>query len=76
MMNKLVFSHKVVLKPLLNDLITTSDSERLQQISELENQIEKNVEQKQVLTDLMTSVKLSPALFHKVSNELNTEQKC
>lgn len=73
MMNKLVFSHKVVLKPLLNDLITTSDSERLQQISELENQIEKNVEQKQVLTDLMTSVKLSPALFHKVSNELNTE---
>lgn len=41
MMNKLVFSHKVVLKPLLNDLITTSDSERLQQISELENQIEK-----------------------------------
>lgn len=73
MMNKLVFSHKVVLQPLLNDLITTSDTERLSQISEIENQIEKNVEQKQVLKDLMTSVKLSPALFHKVSNELNTE---
>ena len=73
MMNKLVFSHKVVLQPLLNDLITTSDTERLRQISGIENQIEKNVKQKQVLTDLMTSVKLSPALFHKVSNELNTE---
>lgn len=73
MMNKLVFSHKVVLQPLLNDLINTSDTERLRQIGEIENQMEKNAEQKQVLTDLMTSVKLSPALFHKVSNELNTE---
>jgi len=73
MLNKLVFSHKVVLQPLLNDLITTSDTERLRQISEIENKIEKNVEQKKVLTDLMASVKLSPAVFKKVSNELHTE---
>lgn len=73
MMNKLIFSHKVVLQPLLNDLISTSDKERLFQMGKIEGQIEKNKEQKQVLMELMASVKLSPALFHKVSNELNTE---
>lgn len=73
MMNKLGFSHKVVLQPLLNDLISTSEKEIFLQIGKLEGQIEKNKEQKQVLMDLMVNVKLSPALFQKVTNDLNTE---
>lgn len=73
MMNKLIFSHKVVLCPLLNALTSTSEKERILQIGKIEGQIEKNKEQKQVLMELMVNVKLSPAFFQKVTNDLNTE---
>ena len=78
--NKLDSIYENFLSQLSDNLIDTASEQDIKEkvnktveIQKLENQIEKNVEQKQVLTDLMTSVKLSPALFHKVSNELNTE---
>ena len=46
---------------------------RLLKIEELETAIEKNREQKQVLTNLMASGYLEPALFNKESNELAAE---
>lgn len=45
----------------------------LLKIEELETAIEKNREQKQVLTNLMASGYLEPALFNKESNELAAE---
>lgn len=73
MMNKLVFGHQLVLRPLLQSLRGLNDQSRLLKIEELETAIEKNREQKQVLTNLMASGYLEPALFNKESNELAAE---
>lgn len=50
-----------------------NDQFRLLKIEELETAIEKNREQKRVLTNQMASGYLEPALFNKESNELVTE---
>ena len=72
-MNKLVFGQQMVLRPLLQSLRGLNDQSRLLKIEELETAIEKNREQKQVLTNLMASGYLEPALFNKESNELAAE---
>ena len=66
----------MVLRPLLQSLRGLNDQSRLLKIEELETAIEKNREQKQVLTvltNLMASGYLEPALFNKESNELVAE---
>ena len=73
MMNKLVFGQQTVLRPLLQSLRGLNDQSRLLKIEELETAIEKNRDQKQVLTNLMASGYLEPALFNKESNELAAE---
>lgn len=73
MMNKLVFGHQTILRPLLYSLRGLNDKERLLRIEELETQIEKNMEQRQVLTNLMAGGYLEPALFNKESNALAVE---
>lgn len=73
MMNKLVFGHQTILRPLLRSLRGLNDKERLLRIEELETQIEKNIEQRQVLTNLMAGGYLEPALFNKESNALVVE---
>ena len=73
MMNKLVFGYKLVLRPLLQSLRGLDDKARLLKVGELERQIERNMEQKQVLTNLMAGGYLEPALFNKESNSLAVE---
>lgn len=73
MMNKLVYGQQMVLRPLLQSLRGLNDKERLLRIEELETAIEKNMEQRQVLTNLMASGYLEPALFNKENNALATE---
>lgn len=73
MMNKLIFAQQIVLKPLLNNIKGLNDKDRLLKIEELETLIEKNMEQRQVLTSLMASGYLEPALFNKESNTLTVE---
>lgn len=73
MMNKLVFGQQMVLRPLLQSLRGLNDKERLLRIEELETAIEKNMEQRQVLTNLMASGYLEPALFNKEGNALAAE---
>lgn len=73
MMNKLSFGCQAVLRPLLQSLRGQNDKELLLKIEELETSIEKNTEQRQVLTSLMASGYLEPALFNKESNELAVE---
>ncbi|MEA4973668.1 MAG: recombinase family protein [Candidatus Metalachnospira sp.] len=70
MMNKLIFAQKTVLKPLLQRLKGMNDKEMLLRIEEIEILIEKNMEQRQVLTSLMAKRCLEPALFNKESNAL------
>jgi hypothetical protein len=71
MMNKLIFGQKLILKPLFNSLKGQNDDNRLERINELEIKLEKNIEQRQLLTNLMASGYLDPALFNEESNELS-----
>ncbi len=73
MMNKLVFGHQMVLRPLLQSLRGMNDKSQLLKMQDLELQIEKNMEQRQVLTSLMAGGYLEPALFNKESNALAVE---
>lgn len=70
MMNKLIFAHQIILKPLLHSLQGLDDKERLLQIQDYENRLEKNMEQRQVLTSLIASGLLEPALFNRENNML------
>lgn len=73
MMNKLVFGHQAVLSPLLRSMRGLNDKEQLLRVQALETQIEKNMEQRQVLTNLMANGYLEPALFNRESNSLTVE---
>ncbi|HWQ89984.1 MAG TPA: recombinase family protein [Desulfitobacteriaceae bacterium] len=73
MINKLIFGHKFILKPLLQSLRTVNYSDNLVQIQELETKIEDNAERSQVLMGLMTKGYLEPALFNTQNNELRKE---
>ena len=73
MMNKLVFGHQIILKPLLKGLQSMNDKDKFSEIQEIESRIEKNTEQRQVLTSLMASKYLEPVLFNKENNRLTTE---
>lgn len=72
MMNKLIFSRQMLLKPLLHSLQTASETSRLLQIQKLEEMIEKNAEKRQTLTSLMAGGYLEPAVFKQESNALIT----
>lgn len=73
MMNKLVYGRMFVLKPLLESLREMDRSDSFSMIKELELKIEKNAEQRQILTGLMAKGYLEPALFNKENNELLQE---
>lgn len=73
MINKLIFGHKIVLKPLLQSLRAVNYSDNLVQMQELETKIEDNMERSQVLMSLMTKGYLEPALFNKQNNVLRKE---
>ena len=73
MINKLIFGRKLILKPLLDALREMSNSDNLLQIQELEKQIEKNTEQKEVLLKLMAKGYLQMSLFNRENNQLQME---
>lgn len=75
MMNKLVYGHNVILKPLLRNLRGMDDKDRLLRIQELEIQIESNIDRKQILTNLMATGVLEPDVFNKENNALVTEEQ-
>lgn len=73
MMNKLIFGHVVVLKPLLVSLRGMSSDETLENIRALDKKLEENTEQRNVLVGLMTKGYLEPAVYNKSNNELLQE---
>lgn len=75
MMNKLIFGHKFILRPLLNGLRSQNNAESFRRIEELETKIENNIEQSQMLTGLMAKEYLEPALFNKEKNSLEAERE-
>jgi hypothetical protein len=75
LMNKLVYGHQAVLKPLLRTLRGTDDKDRLLRIQELELRIEGNTDRKQILTNLMATGVLEPAVFNKENNALLAEEQ-
>ncbi len=75
MMNKLVFGHQVILKPLLKSLQGMHGKDKSSEIQEIESRIEKNTEQHQILTSLMASKYLEPVLFNKENNRMTTEME-
>lgn len=74
MLNKLRFSRERILKPLLRKAQGFDDQERLLKISAVEQKLDKNIEQQQVLTGLMASGIIEPAVFTRERNRLTEEQ--
>lgn len=75
MMNKLIYGHKTILRPLLDVLRDANDTDAYRKVAELESRMEGAVERSQVLTGLMTKGYLEPALFNKEKNALETEME-
>lgn len=73
LMNKLIFGHSVILKPLRQELRRRDQTGSLAMIKELEKKIEGYTERIQVLVGLMTKGHLDPALFISQKNELHRE---
>jgi len=70
MMNKLIFGHKFILKPLLDSLTGINSEDSLAKILAIDKKIEENGEQQNVLSELRTKGYLDPAVYKKGSNDL------
>ena len=73
MMNKLIFAHKLVLKPLIESLRGINKADSILLINELEEKMEQNIKRRQTLVTLMTKGYLEPAVFNEENNELLRE---
>ena len=73
MMNKLIFSHQTVLKPLLIGLRGVNTTDSLVSIQEIDKKLEENTEQQNVLVTLMTKGYLDRVVYKKSSNNLLQE---
>jgi hypothetical protein len=73
MMNKLIFGHEIVLKPLLISLRGMDSDETLENIRAIDKKLEENEKQRNVLVGLMTKGYLEPAVYNKSNNELLQE---
>ena len=73
MMNKLIFSRKIILAPLLEQLKNTSKDDGVQRIRELETQLLQIAEQRQTLQRLMAQGYLDQIIFTQQKNELMTQ---
>ena len=73
MLNKLIFSCDMILKPFMRGLRNIDEKAYLQKITEIEERIEKNENQRNVLVELMSKGLLNPGLFTKQNTELLSE---
>jgi len=73
MMNKLIFSHQSVLKPLLIGLRGVNTDDSLVSIQNIDKKLEENAEQQNVLVTLMTKGYLDRVVYKKSSNNLLQE---
>jgi len=70
MMNKLIFAHRIILKPYVDALKNMSTDDSLRRIQEIETLLAQNTEKRETLTRLMTQGIIDQILFNKETNEL------
>ena len=70
MMNKLVYAHRIILKPYVDALKNTSSDDSLRRIQEIQTLLAQNTEKRETLTKLMTQGIIDPIIFNKETNEL------
>ncbi len=73
MMNKLIFAHKIIIKPLLESLRGVNKANSISRVNELEVLMDENLKQRQTLVTLMSKGYLESAIFNEENNELTTE---
>lgn len=73
MINKLIFSKKVVLQPLLNSLKNVEQAGAITRINEIETALEQNFDRRQTLTKLLSKQYIEPALYVQQNSELLAE---
>lgn len=73
MMNKLIFGHAFVLKPLLASLRTLHSNDSITVIQDLDTKLAENAEHQKTLAYLLTKKYLEPAMYQKGNNELLQE---
>ncbi|NLM78388.1 MAG: recombinase family protein, partial [Ruminococcaceae bacterium] len=73
MMNKLIYGHQVILKPLLLSLRSVKSENSQASVQDIDQKLEENAEQQKVLVGLMTKGYLGPAIYRKSNNDLIQE---
>lgn len=73
MLNKLVFGHKLILKPYLLALRNSSSDNNIQRIQQLRLLIEQNTGQQETLTRLMANGFIDRSLFSQELNSIMTQ---
>ncbi len=74
MINKLIYCHKLVLKPYLESLQVNTSDETLLRIQHLETLLEQNAEQRETLYKLMGQGYIDQILFTQENNALLTQE--
>lgn len=72
-LNKLIYSHKLVLKPYAATLQNNSGDESLIRIQHLERLLEQNTEQRETLTRLIAQGYIDQVLYNSETNALLTQ---
>lgn len=75
MINKLVFGHQKILKPLLGSLKNTDDKDKLNKIRRIDQEIENTAMQKQTLVCLAAQGILEPAIYNEECSALAIEEE-
>jgi hypothetical protein len=70
MLNKLIFGHKLILRPYLKALQDDSGDENIQRIKRLEEMLSQNTEQRELLTRLMAQGYIDQILYTRENNAL------
>jgi DNA invertase Pin-like site-specific DNA recombinase len=73
MMNKLIFGHQIILKPLLMSLRGIKSEDSIEKLHDLDEKLKENEKQRQVLIALQTRGYLDPAVYNRSNNELIQE---
>jgi len=74
MINKLIFGHKFVLKPLLRSLKARNDADNMAQLLELDKKLSDYAERYQALTNLLAQGSISTSVYKEHVNELRAEE--
>lgn len=70
MLNKLIFGHKLILRPYLKALQENSGDEHVQRIKRLEEMLSQNTEQRELLTRLLAQGYIDQILYTRENNAL------